>query len=399
MKFVLFHGAFGSSEGNWFPELKEKLEFLGQKVIVPQFPVDSWDEITKAGSSTPPKKQSLENWLKTFEKEVLTQIKKGEKLCFIGHSLGSVFILHVVDRFDLKLDSAIFVSPFMETLHLKDLWQFDHVNNTFYKTDFDFEKLKKFIPVSYVLYSDSDPYVNKNQPLFFAKVLESSIILVKKAGHLNSEVNLNEFPLVFELCKTRLDLSLYQRYLAHRRELYTMEYVEEKPEATVKLKPHEIMDEGVFHFHHLEREGFCTFLSWLPKWDPEDRYYSDARKAAKRMKNFTRVLLVQELKDLQKPLLLKQLKLDINDGVKVYLCMLNDVKNKISELDFGIWDDDYLCFIRYDKTWRMKEIVLDSRKFNLEKAAEWKKIVLSKSTRIYNIDKDLKQFIKENIHS
>ena len=36
MKFVVFHGAFGSPESNWIPELEEKLKTLGQEVVVPR---------------------------------------------------------------------------------------------------------------------------------------------------------------------------------------------------------------------------------------------------------------------------------------------------------------------------------------------------------------------------
>ena len=158
MKFVLFHGAFGSSEDNWFPELKEKLGALGQEVVVPQFPVENWDETTKLGIKSLHNNQTLENWLKTFAGVYKTFIK-GEKLCFVGHSLGPLFILHVVDKYNLKLDSAIFVSPFLSKLGKS--WQIDLVNQSFYKTDYDFAKLKKLIPVSYVLYSDNDPYVDR----------------------------------------------------------------------------------------------------------------------------------------------------------------------------------------------------------------------------------------------
>lgn len=211
MKFVIFHGAFGSPSGNWFPELKEKLESLGQEVLVPQFPVENWDEITRSGPKVIPKNQSLDNWLQIFEEELLPKIKKGEKLCFIGHSLGPVFILHVVDKFNLQLDSGIFVSPFMEKLNIK-LWQFDLVNKTFYKSDFDWKKLRRLIPVSYVLYSPDDPYVNEKYPKKFAQKLGSSIISVKGGKHLNDEAGLTNFPLVLELCKTRLNSPIYLRY-------------------------------------------------------------------------------------------------------------------------------------------------------------------------------------------
>lgn len=200
MKFIIFHGSFGSAQGNWFPQLKEKLESLKQKVILPQFPVDDWNEITKNGKKAKPKNQTLDNWFNFFEKNIFSKIKKEEKLCFIGHSLGPLFILHLVDRFNLQLDCAIFVSPFFEIPETK-LWQIDLVNKSFYKKDFDFEKLKKLIPVSYVLYSDNDPYVEKALSLEFAEKLKSKKILVKGGGHLNAEFGFYDFPLVFELCK------------------------------------------------------------------------------------------------------------------------------------------------------------------------------------------------------
>lgn len=384
MKFVLVHGAFGSPQGNWFPELKEKLVSLGQQVIAPQFPVDTWEDITQSGRNVLPKQQLLTRWLSTCEREVLPNIRRGDKACFVGHSLGPLFILHIVNHFNLTLDSAIFVSPFL--VRLRRAWQIDHVNQTFYKIDFDFEKLTKRIPVSYVLYSDNDPYVGKQHSVRFADALNSSLIYVKKAGHMNSEVNLNEFPLVFDLCLTRLDLTLYQRYLEHRRNLYSLEYVRSKPEGIITLKPEEIIDEGVFHFRHLQREGFCTFFTRLSSWDPRGRYYEDARAAAKRVKKFTRVFIVEKPSDIKRKTLLEQMRLDLNAGIAVYICRHDAIKGKVQEPDFGIWDDDYVCIIRYSPHGTMKEIELNSTREGLTRANRWKREVLRHAKRMYSLD-------------
>jgi len=85
MKFVLFHGAFGSPDDNWFPELKEQLTLFGQEVTIPRFPVESWNELTKSGPLTNPQKQSLQSWFDTF-KTFMKSFQKDDKLCFIGHS-------------------------------------------------------------------------------------------------------------------------------------------------------------------------------------------------------------------------------------------------------------------------------------------------------------------------
>jgi predicted alpha/beta hydrolase family esterase len=206
MKFILFHGAFGNPNENWLPMLASKLREVGQEVVIPAFPVDDWDEMVKNGPTVELEHQSLDHWLQAFE-DVVKNIDPKEKLCFVGHSLGCVFILHAVEKFGLQLDSAIFVSPFLDTL---DRWEFNLANHTFYKTDFDFENLKKRIPVSYAVYSDTDPYVSNDRSIHFGHAVSSSIIMVKGAGHFNGSVNLTKFPLVTDLCLTRIDLSLYQ---------------------------------------------------------------------------------------------------------------------------------------------------------------------------------------------
>lgn len=43
MTFVIFHGSFGSSQGNWFPSLAKYLKNLGNEVFTPQFPVDDFN--------------------------------------------------------------------------------------------------------------------------------------------------------------------------------------------------------------------------------------------------------------------------------------------------------------------------------------------------------------------
>lgn len=398
MKFVLFHGAFGSPEGNWFPQLKEKLEALGQEVVVPQFPVENWDETTKAGPGTAPKHQSLKIWLDVFE-PIYKSFKKGEKLCFVGHSLGCVFILHAVEKFQIKLDCAIFVAPFMDMLGDK-YWQFDHVNSSFYKTSWDFEILKKLIPTSYVLHSDNDPYVDRNHSIIFSRALESSIIFVKRAGHMNSEVNLNEFPLVFELCNTRLDLTLYQRFLAEQKKENILDYLQVDHKnlinINVHLPPEEIFNEGRFKYRNLKYGGFCTFRSGEKNWNPFDVYYIECRKAAKRTKNITRVYMVENINDLQRTILRTQMKADLEGGVHVMLCPFDKIKDGLKEPDFGIWDDEYICFVHYSISGHAEDIILDGRPEIVKLAQDEEKFVRKFATEVTDVDRDLDKYIKDN---
>lgn len=208
MKFVIFHGAYGSKDGNWFPYLKTELQKLNQDVILEQFPIENWDKVIKTGDSYVPKNQNLNNWLNTFEKKILPKINKKDKLCFIGHSAAPVFILHLIERYKLKLDSAIFVMPFMEPLKKENAWMFDLVNKSFYKKDFDFMQLKINVPLSYTVYSDNDQFVEEKLMTDFALKMKSEKILIKGGEHLNGQ-RFSKMPLILELCKSRLDPKIY----------------------------------------------------------------------------------------------------------------------------------------------------------------------------------------------
>ena len=90
----IFHGVGGFPEENWFPWLKNKLEALGHRVFVPQFPT--------------PENQSLESWLK-----VLKQYDDylASDTVLVGHSLGVPFALNVIEQKLVK--AAFFVSGFI----------------------------------------------------------------------------------------------------------------------------------------------------------------------------------------------------------------------------------------------------------------------------------------------
>lgn len=199
MQFIILHGAFGSKDGNWFPWLKKELESKKHKVFLDQYPVDKWEDIEKKGEDSTDTNQNLTNWLAFFKQNTLPLLDRNKEIVFIGHSLSPVFILHVVDTFDLQLKGAIFVSPFLNALPDEKMWHFDVVNRTFFKTDFNWDKLKKLIPHSYVLYGTDDPYVPNVLPITFGTNLGSEIIPVKNGSHLGS--NYTEFPLLLDLIK------------------------------------------------------------------------------------------------------------------------------------------------------------------------------------------------------
>lgn len=193
------HGSYGSPEENWFRWLEKVLKQLGHDVILEQFPVDSWDEIERIGAEKIGSYQAIEtlaSWENYFVDHILPQIKD-EEVGFVGHSIAPIFMLHMLNKHDFKLDEAIFVSPFFNIPDAPNVWQFYPVNKTFYSYDFNFDKIKSQIGKSYVVYGDNDPYVPATEPPLFAEKLGAEIHVVPGGGHCGGIFK--EFPLLLDI--------------------------------------------------------------------------------------------------------------------------------------------------------------------------------------------------------
>jgi len=202
MKYLILHGTFGTPESNWFPWLKNKLLELGHEVLVPQMPIDNYEDAENtlsSGKTFVPQHQTLSNWLKFYAEQISPWIKDGKDVVVIAHSIAPVFLLHLLKKHKITFDSAIFVAPFYEKLNLHG--SYEVVNADFYSEDFDFAQLQKVLPLSYSIFSDNDPYVSQQFAENFSQKMNSRSILLKGGGHFGSV--LSEFPLVLELCKGR----------------------------------------------------------------------------------------------------------------------------------------------------------------------------------------------------
>lgn len=181
----IFHGVEGTPQENWFPWLQKELEKLsdGQngrqyRVFIPQFPT--------------PDGQTLENWLGTFEGHA-DQINKD--VIFIGHSLGGLFMLSLLEKFKIKM--AVFVASFGELPGNK----FDDGMRTFappVRQNFDWQKIRRNCEQFLVFHSDNDPYVMLETAQNLAKNLGVEVTVVKGAGHFNGSAGYTEFPLLLQ---------------------------------------------------------------------------------------------------------------------------------------------------------------------------------------------------------
>jgi len=165
MNVIIIHGAYGNPGENWFPWLKEKLEKLGCNVYVPTFPT--------------PEGQTLENWMKVF-----TDYRKylNEDTVVIGHSLGPVFLLRVIEKLDKPIKAAFFVAAVARQLGIP---RFDEINKTFLDKEFDWNKIKQNCKKFYVYNSDDDPYVPLELGKELAEKLGVELTICKGLNHFN----------------------------------------------------------------------------------------------------------------------------------------------------------------------------------------------------------------------
>jgi len=178
---IIVHSTYNNPEGNWFPWLKTELEKLNCQVFVPRFPT--------------PENQSLENWLKVFEdyKQYLN-----EDTIVVGHSLGPAFLLSVLETLDHPIKSAFFVSSFIGFIGNSE---YNVLSKTFTLKEFNWQKIKQNCKHFLLISSQNDPYVELSHGQEIAISLNSPIIVLPSAGHINSESGYTHFEFLLEKIK------------------------------------------------------------------------------------------------------------------------------------------------------------------------------------------------------
>ncbi len=134
---LILHGILGNSRENWFPWLREELEQRGWNVLLPDLP----------NSDRPDR----DEWFKTARKLVSTV--NFSELAVVGHSLGVVTVLDLIEAENKKVKSLITVSGFGKDYGAE-------LNSYFLKEKkIDFNKVWNLVGKSVVIYGDNDPYV------------------------------------------------------------------------------------------------------------------------------------------------------------------------------------------------------------------------------------------------
>jgi len=170
----IFHGTEGYPEENWFPWMRQELESRGYEVIVPQFP------------SPPGVPAKIDGWFTVLDQY---RDKINEDTVIIGHSLGGLFTLRVLE----KLDSAIQTAAFVGTpIGVRPILNYER-DSSFCGFEFNWDtimhKARNFI----VFQSDDDPYVGLGNGEELAEHLGVELSFVSNAGHFNAKAGYLQF--------------------------------------------------------------------------------------------------------------------------------------------------------------------------------------------------------------
>jgi uncharacterized protein len=181
----IFHGTEGHPEENWFPWLKGELETRGCQVFVPQFP------------SPPVVPAKLNEWfdvLKNYEQYI------NEDTILVGHSLGGVFALRVLEKLKHPVRAVFLVGA---PIGIKPLRNYDR-DLSFSGFDFDWQNIKNKTNNFFVFHSDNDPYVALANGEKLARELGVNLTFIPNAGHFNAKAGYLSFPQLLEKVKTVL---------------------------------------------------------------------------------------------------------------------------------------------------------------------------------------------------
>lgn len=175
MQVLIIHGWNSDSKDNWFPWLKKELEARGIVVHCPDLP-DSFSP-------------NQARWLKKINET----IKLDNELIIVSHSLGTIAALRFLESLeDQKIITTILVAGFTQSFGVTAILDF-------FKTPFNWNKIrrnsKKFIVIS----SDNDPYLPISEGQKLAENLNADFIIEKNAGHIDIENGFSKYERVIEL--------------------------------------------------------------------------------------------------------------------------------------------------------------------------------------------------------
>ncbi len=157
---IIVHGRRAQPEMHWFFEEKELLEKKGHTVTVPKLTDDEYPK--------------LKDWMEVLEKEYLD-----ENTVLIGHSLGAVAALRLLEKKNIKVDRVILLAGYS-----KDLRK-NYQAHEFVADPFDWGKLRKLANKFTLINEKNDPNVKFELGEEVAEKLGAELVVSDTENHMH----------------------------------------------------------------------------------------------------------------------------------------------------------------------------------------------------------------------
>lgn len=183
MNVFLVHGTFGKPFENWFPWLESELAKEKINCIIPAFPT--------------PEHQTYTDWETLMDYYCDMGIVNCETV-LVGHSCGSVFLVHYLLTHNIKVRGLVCVSGYNNFISGYELM--DHLNESFYANTADID-MTKYAKKVFAFYGDNDPNVPQEYLSDFATAIGGQTNCIANAGHFNASAGYLQCDVVLDAIK------------------------------------------------------------------------------------------------------------------------------------------------------------------------------------------------------
>lgn len=184
-RVFVVHGWGASSNSEWHPWIKKKLEEKGFEVHAPDMPNTEEPEISA--------------WVGKLNEVVGNA---SEKDYFIGHSIGCQTILRYLESLgEVRVGGCVLVAPWMhldEQTIKEEGEETREIARPWMETPINFEKVKEIGKEFTVIFSDNDNYVPLSDKEIFKAKLDAKIVVEHGKGHFSEDDGVSELPVLFE---------------------------------------------------------------------------------------------------------------------------------------------------------------------------------------------------------
>lgn len=183
----IIHGTEGHPDKNWYQSVKKELEQEGFEIVVPTFP------------SPKDEPASLSEWLDELD---VYNAKITPETIFVGHSLGGIFILRLLEILKHQIKAAIFVGTPIGIQPMPN-YERDKLFSEGKDFNFDWDAIRMNASKRIVFQGKDDQWVPLENGIKLAENLGEGTEqhIVANAGHFTTSSGYTEFPELLEIMK------------------------------------------------------------------------------------------------------------------------------------------------------------------------------------------------------